>query len=122
MGLLSSCPAASPSRDGDLSSPDPPTRCIRMNSYPADELRISEVERGLSTHAVLRLAPGSEPAAGDSILFAQALSSPGQEPRFLIGGDSVRVVPLMGACERMSLTRGHNLIQFDSQRRRNMQS
>jgi len=63
-----------------------------MNSYPADELRISEVERGLSSHVVLPLAPGTEPAAGDSILFAQALSTPGQEPRFMIGGDSVRVL------------------------------
>jgi hypothetical protein len=63
-----------------------------MNTYPADELRISEVERGLSTHVVLPMAPGSEPAAGDSILFAQAFSTLGQEPRFVIGGDSVRVL------------------------------
>jgi hypothetical protein len=63
-----------------------------MNSYPADELRISEVERGLSSHAVLPLAPGTEPAAGDSILFAQALSTLGQGPRFVMGGDSVRVL------------------------------
>jgi hypothetical protein len=63
-----------------------------MNSYPADELRISEVERGLSSHVILPLAPGTEPAAGDSILFAQALSTLGQEPRFVMGGDSVRVL------------------------------
>jgi hypothetical protein len=92
VGLLSSCPAANFTRVGDLSSLSPPTRCIRMNSYPADELRISEVERGLSSHAVLPLAPGTEPAAGDSILFAQALSTLGQEPRFVMGGDSVRVL------------------------------
>jgi hypothetical protein len=63
-----------------------------MNTYPADEMRISEVERGLCSHAVLPMAPGTEPAAGDSILFALAHSTPGQEPRFVTGGDSVRVL------------------------------
>ncbi|WP_435008331.1 hypothetical protein P12x_005566 [Tundrisphaera lichenicola] len=63
-----------------------------MNSYPADEQRISEVERGLTSNAVLPLAHGTEPVAGDSILFALALSTSGQEPRFVMGGDSVRVL------------------------------
>jgi hypothetical protein len=62
-----------------------------MNSYPADERSISEVERGRSRNAVLPLAPGSAPTAGDSILFALALSPSAREPRFVLGGDSVRV-------------------------------
>ncbi len=62
-----------------------------MNSYPADERCISEVERGRSRDAVLPLAPGTAPAAGDSVLFALALTPMAREPRFVMGGDSVRV-------------------------------
>ena len=63
-----------------------------MNTYPADEQRISEVERGWTSKAVIPLPPGELLAVGDAILFALALSLPGQEPNFVRGGDSVRVV------------------------------
>ncbi len=63
-----------------------------MNSYPADERRISDVERGRSCRAVVPMTPGGSPAVGDSVLFAHALSQPGREPCYVMGGDSVRVV------------------------------
>jgi hypothetical protein len=63
-----------------------------MNSYPADERRISEVERGLSCTAVVPLPPGGSLAAGDIIVFALALSRAGGEPCYVHGGDSVRVL------------------------------
>jgi hypothetical protein len=63
-----------------------------MESYPADEQRISEVERGRSCYAILPLPPGKSLSAGDSIVFALAHSHPDQEPRYVRGGDSVRVL------------------------------
>jgi hypothetical protein len=63
-----------------------------MNTYPADESRISEVERGRSCTAVVPSPPGGPPAAGDTIAFALALSRAGHEPCYVKGGDSVRVV------------------------------
>lgn len=63
-----------------------------MITYPADERRIQEVERGRSCGAVLRLPPGGTLAAGDSIVFALAHSRPGREPCYVKGGDSVRVL------------------------------
>ncbi len=65
---------------------------LGMNSYPADERRISEVERGLACRAVVPMPPGESLAAGDAILFALAQSAPGQEPEYVKGGDCVRVV------------------------------
>ena len=63
-----------------------------MNIYPANEQKISEVERGLSCNATLPLHAGESLAAGDSVLFALAHSPANQEPTFVKGGDSVRVV------------------------------
>jgi hypothetical protein len=63
-----------------------------MNSYPADERRISEVERGMACRAVVPMPLGETLAVGDAILFALAQSAPGQEPEYVKGGDSVRVL------------------------------
>jgi hypothetical protein len=62
-----------------------------MNTYPADERRIWEVERGKSCGAVVPLPAGVTLAVGDSIVFALTYSHPGQGPRYVKGGDSVRV-------------------------------
>jgi len=63
-----------------------------MNSYPADERRISEVERGRSWDAILPFPPGKSLSPGDSIIFALASPDANREPRYVSGGDSVRVV------------------------------
>ena len=64
-----------------------------MNTYPADEQRISEVERGRSWNAVLPVPPGKSLCAGDSIVFAHAAYSPAdQAPSYVDCGDSVRVL------------------------------
>jgi len=62
-----------------------------MNTYPADEQRISEVERGRSCEAVVSLPPGGSLAAGDTVLFALSQSRAGQPPSYVKGGDSVLV-------------------------------
>lgn len=62
-----------------------------MNTYPADEQRISEVERGRSCEAVVPLPPGGSLSAGDSVLFALSQSRGGQQPSYVKGGDSVLV-------------------------------
>jgi hypothetical protein len=63
-----------------------------MNTYPADEKRISEVERGRSYKAILPFPPGKTLSAGDTILFALAHNAgAGQEPNYVKGGDSVMV-------------------------------
>jgi hypothetical protein len=62
------------------------------NSYPADEQRISEVERGRCSSAILPLAPGKSLTPGDSIIFALASPDADREPCYVKGGDSVRVV------------------------------
>jgi hypothetical protein len=64
---------------------------IQMNSYPANEQRISEIERGRSCEAVVPLPPGGTLAAGDTILFALSQSRAGQQPSYVKGGDSVLV-------------------------------
>jgi hypothetical protein len=63
-----------------------------MNCYPADERRISEVERGRCWNAILPLPPGKSLSPGDSIIFALACPDADHEPRYVSGGDSVRVV------------------------------
>jgi len=63
-----------------------------MNSYPADERRISEVERGQCWNAILPLPPGKSLSPGDSIIFALASPDANREPCFVTGGDSVRVL------------------------------
>ena len=65
---------------------------LSMNIYPANEQRIWEVERGRSFSAVLPLNDGKPLSAGDCILFALSISHGNQEPAFVKGGDSVRVV------------------------------
>ena len=62
-----------------------------MNTFPADEQHISEVERGRSCEAVVSLAPGSLLTAGDAVLFALSNSRGGREPSYVKGGDSVLV-------------------------------
>ena len=62
-----------------------------MNSYPASEQRISEVERGRICNAILPMPGGKTLSPGDSILFALAYSDPGQEICYVKGGDSVCV-------------------------------
>jgi hypothetical protein len=63
-----------------------------MNSYPADEKRISEIERGRCWSAVLPLPAGKTLAPGDSIIFALAAADARRVPAFVNGGDSVRVL------------------------------
>jgi len=75
-----------------------------MNIYPANEQRIAEVERGRSCNAVLALHSGKSLSAGDSIVFALAYSQANQEPCYVKGGDSVRVI----------LTDGTDLEETDS--------
>lgn len=64
---------------------------LPVNTFPADERRISEVERGRSCNAILPLPPGNLLSVGDSIIFALAVSRADQEPCLVKGGDSVRV-------------------------------
>jgi hypothetical protein len=63
-----------------------------MNSYPADERRISEVERGQIWNAILPLPPGKSLYPGDSIIFALASPDVNRELYYVNGGDSVRVI------------------------------
>jgi hypothetical protein len=62
-----------------------------MMICPADERRISEVERGRSCEAVVPLPPGQSLGAGDAVLFALSASRAGQPPCYVKGGDSVLV-------------------------------
>ena len=48
-----------------------------LNTYPADEQQISEVERGHRCEAVVPLASGQTLVAGDEVLFALCLSRGG---------------------------------------------
>jgi hypothetical protein len=63
-----------------------------MTIYPANEQRIWEVERGRSATAILPLSDGTSLSAGDSILFALSITHWNQEPCYVKGGDSVRVI------------------------------
>jgi hypothetical protein len=62
-----------------------------MNSYPASEQRISEVERGRISNAILPMPFAQTIAAGDSVVFALAYLDADQETCFVKGGDSVCV-------------------------------
>src|SRR5262245_11166159 len=62
-----------------------------MHTYPADERRISEVEQGRSSEAMVPLPPCGSLLVGDAVLFAQAMSHGGHSPRYVRGGDSVLV-------------------------------
>jgi len=81
--------AANPSRKVDLTFSDGSEP--QVNSYPASEQRISEVERGRVCNAILPMPDGKTLCPGDSILFALAYSDPGQETCYVKGGDSVCV-------------------------------
>ena len=63
-----------------------------MNTFPADEQRIWEVERGRSYEAIVPLAVGNLLSAGDTVLFALSSSRAGQQPSYVKGGDSVQVI------------------------------
>jgi hypothetical protein len=63
----------------------------QLNSYPASEQRISEVERGRISNAILPMPLAQTLSTGDSILFALASSRPGQESVYVKFGDSVCV-------------------------------
>jgi hypothetical protein len=64
----------------------------QVNSYPASEKMIREVERGQTWSATLLMAPERAPSAGDSIIFAAAYSRDGYETSYSLNGDSVRVL------------------------------
>jgi hypothetical protein len=58
---------------------------------PADERRISEVERGQSCEADVPLPTGQSLGAGDTVLFALSASRAGQPPCYVEEGDSILV-------------------------------
>ncbi len=62
-----------------------------MNSYPASEQRIREVERGRICNAILPMPLAKQLSAGDSINFDLAYSQADREPCYVKGGDSVCV-------------------------------
>jgi hypothetical protein len=62
-----------------------------LNSYPASEQRISEVERGLICNAVLPMPGARTLSVGDSIVFALAHFHAGQDAFYVKCGDSVCV-------------------------------
>ena len=62
-----------------------------MNTYPADEQWISEVERGFRRQAIVPLPCGETISAGDCVLFALSLSRPGEPTSYVSRGDSVQV-------------------------------
>jgi len=62
-----------------------------VNSYPASEQRIREVERGRICNAILPMPRTRMLSAGDSINFDLAYSHAGQEPCYVKCGDSVCV-------------------------------
>ena len=62
-----------------------------MNNYPASEQRISEVERGRISNAILPMPRAKTLSAGDSIIFALAYSHAGKETCYVTCGDSICV-------------------------------
>jgi hypothetical protein len=62
-----------------------------MHTYPSDERRISDIERGRIRDAVVPRPVEGPLIAGDTVLFALSLSRPGQRPNYVRGGDSVLV-------------------------------
>lgn len=82
-----------------------------MNIYPADEQRISEVERGRSCQAVVPLPPGESLSAGDTVLFALSESRAGQPPSYVRGGDSVLVLLTdVAGLDEIDPATGHALV------------
>jgi hypothetical protein len=64
----------------------------QLNTYPASEQSISEVERGRSCNAIVPMPEGKMLSPGDMVLFALASSQTGQEASFVKDGDSVCVL------------------------------
>jgi hypothetical protein len=62
-----------------------------LNTYPASEQRISEVERGLVCNAILPMPGARTLSAGDSIIFALAHFHEAQGASYVKDGDSVCV-------------------------------
>ena len=63
-----------------------------MNSYPASEQRISEVERGRICNAILPMPRATTLSVGDFINFALAYFQAGRETCYVKCGDSVCVL------------------------------
>ena len=84
-----------------------------MHTYPANEQRISAVERGLTSEAVVALPPGESPTVGQTVLFALSQARPGQPPAYVKGGDSV-VVALTGVThlDEADPATGHPLVRL----------
>jgi hypothetical protein len=64
---------------------------LHLNSYPASEHMISQVERGVICNASLPMPPAKTLSAGDFIVFALAHFPPGQDTCYVKNGDSVCV-------------------------------
>ena len=62
-----------------------------MITFPADERRLSEIERGRSSEAIVPMPSDGPLVVGDIVLFALTQSRAGQEPSYVKGGDSVQV-------------------------------
>jgi hypothetical protein len=62
-----------------------------VNSYPASEQKIREVERGRICNAILPMPRARTLSAGDSINFDLAYSPPGKGVCYVRCGDSVCV-------------------------------
>jgi hypothetical protein len=63
-----------------------------VNSYPANEKMIREIETGRISNVILPIPTGSAISAGDCIIFALAYSHDGLEMSYSLGGDSIRVL------------------------------
>ena len=84
-----------------------------MKTFPADEQRISEVERGRSCRAIVPLPHGEAISAGDSVLFALSHGRPGQPPAYVQGGDAVLVcLTEVTDLGRIDPASGHALVQL----------
>jgi hypothetical protein len=64
---------------------------LQVNSYPASERMILDVERGRICNAILPMPRARTLSAGDSVIFALAYSHAGQETCYVKCGDSVCV-------------------------------
>ncbi len=63
----------------------------QVNSYPASEQRIREIETGRIYNAILPMPCLQMLSAGDSIIFALAASHPSQKSGYVDCGDSICV-------------------------------
>jgi hypothetical protein len=87
-----------------------------VNSYPASEQRISEVERGLICNAILPMPPVETLSAGDSIIFALAYLDAVKETCFVKCGDSICVsLTEVTDLEATDPTTGQALFRFSWQ-------